>query len=77
MSSVVQCCLRISRLRRLAKGPFESAMYTQLSARPSDALAMEQLHSRDSNSIGYSVFSSNVFLVPGAWSDHQLSALTA
>ena len=59
------------------KGPFESAMYIQLSASPSDALAMELLHSRDSNSTGYSVLSSNVFWVPSAWSDHQLSALTA
>ena len=76
MSSFVQCCLRISKLRRLAKGPFESAMYTQLSARSSDAFVMELLHSRVSNSTGYSVLSTNVFWVPGAWSDHQLSALT-
>ena len=74
MRSLVQCYLRISKLRRILKGPFESAMYTQQSTRPSDAFVNELLYSRDSNSTGSSFLAARKVGVANALSDHQLGA---
>ena len=74
MQSLVQCYLRISKLRRILKDSFESAMYTQQSTRPSDAFVNELLYSRDSNSTGSSFLAARKVGVANALSDHQLGA---